>query len=51
MAKDAKMGKIGRHGLMMTPENGPSQRLAVVYTNIKNFPKKEQNKHDWITNY
>ena len=51
MAKDAKMGQIGRHGLMMTPENGPSQRLAVVYTNITNFPKKEHNKHDWIADY
>ncbi len=51
LAKEAKMGEIGRHGLLITPQNGSSQRLAVVYTNISNFPIKEKNVHSWIQDF
>lgn len=33
----ANMGFIGRHGLLITPECGPCNRIAVVYTSIENL--------------
>ena len=46
---DANLGFIGKHGLLITPENGPCNRLSVVYTNIENlkeFLNNEQD-HSW----
>jgi len=50
-AKRSGMGWIGRHGLLITPEYGPRQRIAVVYTSIENLPVNENNEHKWIADY
>ncbi|MEE4195935.1 MAG: 4Fe-4S dicluster domain-containing protein [Anaerolineae bacterium] len=34
VARDAGLGEIGRHGLLITPDQGPRVRLAVVTTNL-----------------
>jgi epoxyqueuosine reductase len=51
LAWKAGMGAFGSSGLLITPENGPCHRLAVVYTNIENLPAKPKVKHDWITRF
>lgn len=51
LAQKAGMGVFGRNGIVITTESGPSQRLAVVYTNIKNLPIKENKQLDWISEY
>jgi len=51
LAADAGMGHFGRSGLLITPENGPSHRLAAVYTNIENLPRADTHRHDWIADY
>lgn len=51
LAAEAGMGLFGRSGLLLTPENGPSHRLAVVYTNIDNLPVRDTHRHDWIADY
>jgi ferredoxin len=38
LAAKAGLGKFGRHGLIITPEFGPRQRIAAVFTNITNLP-------------
>lgn len=42
LAEHAGLGAFGRHGLIITPENGPTHRLGVVYTNITNLPLNEK---------
>jgi epoxyqueuosine reductase len=51
LAMRADLGAIGRHGLLITPEFGPRQRIAVVYTNITNLPVAESNSHGWISQF
>jgi hypothetical protein len=51
MAEKAGMGVIGKHGVLITPEFGPSIRLAAVYTDIENLPKPEENEHLWIKDF
>ncbi|NHJ05389.1 MAG: epoxyqueuosine reductase [Candidatus Heimdallarchaeota archaeon] len=51
LALQAKMGWIGRHGLLITPDYGPRHRLAAVLTNITNLPFLEENPHKWIEEY
>ena len=51
LAKKAGLGWFGRHGLLITPEFGPSVRLAAVFTNITNLPFSTENPHEWIPNY
>lgn len=46
---DANLGFIGKHGMLITPENGPCNRLSIVYTNIENlndFLNNDQD-HSW----
>ena len=50
LAEKAGLGIVGRHGLLITPENGPIVRIAVIYTSIKNLPTSE-NKHLWIKDF
>ena len=47
-AKRSGIGWIGRHGMLITPEYGPRQRIAVVYTSIENLPITNKNEHEWI---
>ena len=51
LAQQAGMGYIGKHGLLITPEFGPSLRLAAVFTDIENLPIDNQNKHAWIKDF
>lgn len=51
LAERAGIGAFGRHGLIITPEAGPRQRLAVVYTNIENLPINKENPHKWIEDF
>ena len=51
LAQNAGLGWIGKNGLLITPEFGPRQRIAVIYTDIKNFPYNTANKHTWISEY
>ena len=53
VAQDAGIGVIGKNGLLITPEFGPSQRLAAVFIDVDNLPLKtiEQNEHLWIKDF
>jgi hypothetical protein len=48
VAIDAGLGVAGKHGLLMTKNNGPRVRLAAVYTDIENLPFAQENLHGWI---
>jgi epoxyqueuosine reductase len=53
LARDAGLGWIGRHGMLITPQHGPRQRLAIVYTGIDNLPipSNARSEHEWISAY
>lgn len=51
IAEKAGLGWHGRHGLLISPEFGPSQRIGAIYTNIKNLPIDEKNDHEWIDDF
>lgn len=51
LAADAGLGCNGRHGLLITPQFGPRQRIAAIYTNINNLPFSESNTHSWIRDF
>ncbi|MCG3227651.1 MAG: 4Fe-4S dicluster domain-containing protein [Candidatus Heimdallarchaeota archaeon] len=51
LAQLAGMGYFGFSGLLITPENGPTVRLAAVYTSIENLPFNEGNEHSWVREY
>lgn len=51
LAQKAGMGVVGKHGLLITPEYGPSLRLAAVYTDIINLPIIEENPHMWVNEF
>ncbi|MDC7226139.1 MAG: reductive dehalogenase domain-containing protein [Spirochaetales bacterium] len=50
LAQKAGMGWTGRHGLLISPENGPCQRIAVVYTDIS-LPFTDSVDHAWIESF
>lgn len=47
----AGIGAIGKHGMLITPDLGPSLRLAAVYTDIINLPIADHNEHQWIRDF
>ena len=51
LAQKAGLGYIGKHGILISRRNGPSQRIAVVYTNIENLPDTDSNRYDWIPSF
>lgn len=51
LAQDASIGEIGKHGLLISPQGGPSIRLAAVYTDIENLPIKKENGHLWVKDF
>lgn len=51
IAEKANLGIMGKHGLLITPDLGPSIRLAAVYTNIENLPIAEGNDHEWVRSF
>jgi len=51
LAMKAGLGYIGKHGLLISPGVGPSQRIAAVYTSITNLPITNENSHKWIADF
>lgn len=51
LAQKAGMGYLGKHGLLISKENGLSQRIAVVYTNIENLPATDSDDYKWIPEF
>jgi epoxyqueuosine reductase len=51
MAKNANLGWVGKHGVLITPEFGPRIRLSVIFTNIQNLPISKDNSHSWIESF
>ena len=51
LAQKAGLGRIGRHGLLISEEVGSRQRIAAVYTNIKNLPYTDSDKYKWIDSW
>jgi NAD-dependent dihydropyrimidine dehydrogenase PreA subunit len=51
LAQRAGLGYKGRHGMLITPEFGPRQRLSVIFTSIKNLPVKNENEHLWVPDF
>lgn len=48
----AHLGYPGIHGLLITPEMGPTVRLAAVFTSIENLPyPKGENPHAWVDEF
>lgn len=49
LGQAAHLGYGGIHGLLITPEMGPTVRLAAVFTSIENLPVPAGgNPHEWI---
>jgi epoxyqueuosine reductase QueG len=48
LAEKAGLGSFGKAGLLITPVNGSTVRLAAVFTSIQNLPITDGNEHSWI---
>jgi len=51
LAKIAGLGWLGRHGLLITPQFGPRQRIAAIFTSIENIPIAKSNQYSWIGDF
>jgi epoxyqueuosine reductase len=51
LAQNSGLGYRGRHGMLITPEFGPRQRLSVIFTSIQNLPANGFNEHLWIPDF
>lgn len=51
LAQKASLGYRGKHGMLITPEFGPRQRLSAIFTSIQNLPVNTDNKHSWIPDF
>ena len=51
LAQNAGLGYKGMHGMLITPEFGPRQRLSTIFTSIQNLPVNNDNKHSWIPDF
>ncbi|NJE04796.1 4Fe-4S dicluster domain-containing protein [Thermococcus sp. M36] len=47
LAQKAGLGYIGKHGLLITPEYGPSARIAAVYTDLE-LPYTDENVKEYV---
>ncbi len=47
----ANIGFIGKHGMLITKENGPCNRISVVYTSIENLDEFLNNDTDFSWGY
>ncbi len=47
----ANLGFIGKHGMLITKENGPCNRISVVYTSIENLNEFLNNDADFNWGY
>ncbi len=51
LAGKAGMGGQGKHGMLITPEFGPRQRLAPIFIEEKLFDYTDNSDHTWIEEY
>ena len=51
LAQEAGLGYRGRHGMLITPEFGPRQRISVIFTSIQNLQIDNFNEHSWIPDF
>jgi epoxyqueuosine reductase len=51
LAQKAGLGWTGRHGLLITPEFGPRQRISAIFTSIENLPLNNENGHSWMPSF
>jgi ferredoxin len=51
LAQSAGLGAIGNHGLLISPQVGPRQRITAIYTSIENLPYPNENTHTWIKDF
>lgn len=53
IAQDSGIGAVGKNGILITPQFGPSQRLAAIFLDIENLPLKsiKENEHLWIREF
>lgn len=50
VAQICGLGYPGRHGLLITPEFGPRQRISAIFTTITNLPFSEDD-HSWVSDF
>lgn len=50
LARDAGLGEIGKHGLLINSRFGPSLRIAAILCNIENLPSRQKN-DSWIKDF
>lgn len=51
LAQKAGLGWKGRHGMLITPEFGPRQRISAIFTSIENLPSNGESNHTWISDF
>jgi epoxyqueuosine reductase QueG len=51
LAQKAGIGYMGKHGLLITPDSGPSLRIAAIYTEIENLPYTDSTDHAWVRDF
>ncbi|OPY23458.1 MAG: electron transport complex protein RnfB [Methanobacterium sp. PtaU1.Bin242] len=51
LAQQAGLGYMGRHGMLITPEFGPRQRISAIFTSIENLTFANENVHSWIPDF
>jgi epoxyqueuosine reductase QueG len=51
LAIKAGLGNGGRHGLLITPEFGPRQRISAIFTSIKDLPATDNTEHAWTRSF
>jgi epoxyqueuosine reductase QueG len=50
-AQDANLGRIGKNGILITPEHGPCVRLAAVFVDVDDLPMAGANEHGWVEDF
>lgn len=51
MAAYAGLGYPGRNGLLISPDNGPCQRVGAVFVDLPLEPHHTENPHRWIEDF
>jgi len=51
LAIKAGLGNGGRHGLLITPEFGPRQRISAIFTSIGNLSATDSSEHVWTRGF
>lgn len=51
LAEKAGLGAVGKHGLLIGKDNGPSLRIAAVYTDIENLEYTDNKDYLWIKSF